>query len=194
CAALLKENSLAPRFVMVGDGNLRQECEARIQRKGLHEVVFLTGWRRDLPAIYSDLDFVVATSLNEGTPVALLEAMASAKAIVSTDVGGVRDLMVGSGQRINGMEIFENGILVQCDTRKLAQAVEYLINNKLQSRAMGRAGREFVRRRFSHLRLADDLAALYQLLAKTRIRSTNEIVTQKDDLEAALLSSDKTVF
>lgn len=177
CAAPFRNHSRPPGFVMVGDGDLRQECETRINRNGLGGIVHLMGWRRDLPAIYADLDLVVATSLNEGTPVVLLEAMASAKAIVSTAVGGVRDLMVGTGRNLNGMEVFENGILVGGDTGKLVQAVEYLMQNPDLCRSMGCKGRDFVASRFSHFRLADDLGELYQSLAQTKLRSRYAVVS-----------------
>jgi len=193
CAARFKKHPLTPRFVMVGDGDLRQQCEATIRCKGLDEVVSLTGWRRDLPAIYSDLDFVVSTSINEGTPIALLEAMASAKAFVSTDVGGVRDLMLGSGFKVGGMEIFDNGILVKSDVGNVAEAVEYLIQNPSRSQAMGQKGREFVRGRFSQVRLADDLEELYQSLAKTKLYSRGGVGFRQDAADATLLSTDKTI-
>ncbi|HYL11983.1 MAG TPA: glycosyltransferase [Terriglobales bacterium] len=83
--------------------------------------------------------------------------MASAKAIVSTDVGGVRDLMLGTPRKLDGMELFENGILVRRDAGLLALAVRYLLQHPQDRQAMGDAGREFARNRFSQFRLADDL-------------------------------------
>ena len=168
CAALLREDSPKVRFVMVGDGELRGECEDQIHREQLDKIVTITGWQRDLARFYADLDLVVSTSINEGTPVALLEAMASARAFVATDVGGVRDLMVGSGRSFDGMEIFDNGILVRRDVRSLAGAVRHLLERLELCRDMGRAGRKFVRDRFSHHRLADDLEALYLSLAVSK--------------------------
>jgi glycosyltransferase involved in cell wall biosynthesis len=194
CASLLAEHATQPCFVIVGDGELRQECQTSIQQAGLGKSVHMLGWRRDLPSIYSGLDFVMATSLSEGTPVALLEAMASGKAVVSTDVGGVRDLMVGAPRNFDGMEVFENGILVGCDAQKLAKAVEYLVNNPSQAQAMGRKGREFVASRFSHLRLADDLEGLYQSLAKTKLHAGKAVPAKPDEVEVANLSTDKVII
>ena len=168
CATLLRADSPKARFVMVGDGELRGECEKQIHREQLSKIATVTGWQRDLARIYADLDLVVSTSINEGTPVALLEAMASARAFVATDVGGVRDLMVGSGRSFEGVEIFDNGILVQRDVRSLSWAIRYLIDRPELCGDMGRAGREFVRDRFSHHRLADDLEALYLSLAVSK--------------------------
>jgi glycosyltransferase involved in cell wall biosynthesis len=165
CVPLVKEACPAARFVMVGGGELWAECQQRIARDGLQNSVALLGWRRSLAELYADLDLVVCTSINEGTPVALLEAMASGKAIVSTDVGGVRDLMTGSSRPMEGMEVFENGILVKRDPILLAGAIRYLLSDPERLRAMGKAGREFVRNRFSKTRLADDLEHLYLALA-----------------------------
>ena len=168
CVSLVKDPFPAARYVMVGGGELWAECEQRILRDGLQDSVALLGWRRNLPEIYADLDVVVSTSINEGTPVALLEAMASGKAIVSTDVGGVRDLFIGSPGHLDGLELFENGILVKRDPDLLARAIRYLLGNSERRRAMGQAGRDFVRNRFSQLRLADELEHLYFSLARSK--------------------------
>lgn len=168
CVSLVTDLLPTARYVMVGGGELWAECERAILRDGLQDSVALLGWRRSLPEIYADLDLVVSTSINEGTPVALLEAMASGKAIVSTDVGGVRDLFFGSPGLLDGMELFDNGILVKRDPQLLASAIRYLVSNSERRRAMGRAGREFVRNRFSQLRLADELEQLYLSLARSK--------------------------
>ncbi len=81
------------RFLIVGDGERRAELEALTARLGLGEAVHFTGWRTDLPALYADLDVVVISSRNEGTPVSLIEAMAAGVPVVSTAVGGVPDLL-----------------------------------------------------------------------------------------------------
>jgi glycosyltransferase involved in cell wall biosynthesis len=169
CAQLLKAAGICPQFIMAGHGDLRDQCDRRIQAHGLENEVRMLGARRDLPSIYADSNFVVGTSLNEGTPVALLEAMASGKAFISTDVGGVRDLMLGPGQAIGGMKVFANGILVPCETKQIAAAIQYMLQNPALARTMGEKGREFVANRFSHARLADDLVELYAKLAKEKI-------------------------
>jgi len=119
-------------------------------------------------ADYADLDLIVCTSISEGTPVALLEAMAAGKAVVSADVGGVRDLMTGLPTLSEGMEFFQNGILVKRDPSLLAGAIRNLLADPDRARAMGRAGREFVRERFSQHRLADELERIYLSLARAK--------------------------
>jgi len=163
--AQIHSQSRSVRFVMVGDGELRPECEARILQAGLRERVAIAGWRQDLESVYADLDVLLLTSINEGTPLALLEAMASGRPFVATDVGGVRDLMTGRAQREEGWERFDNGILVPRDPRLIAKATDYLLHRPDLRMAMGRAGREFVRARYSSERLANELEQLYLQLA-----------------------------
>jgi glycosyltransferase involved in cell wall biosynthesis len=157
------------RFALIGDGELRQRCENQAAEAEFKGMVRVAGWRQDLHRIYPDLDVVVSSSINEGTPVSLLEAMASARPFISTDVGGVRDLMVGPARRQDGFEVFENGILVPRDAEVLARAIAYLIKNPGVRHAMGQAGRRFVAARFSCQRLADDLESLYLSLARSKL-------------------------
>jgi glycosyltransferase involved in cell wall biosynthesis len=155
------------RFVVVGDGELRESCTSRVEAEHLEEVIRFTGWQQNLNRVYPDLDLVVLTSINEGTPVSLLEAMASGRAFVATDVGGVRDLMVGSPIRKFGFEVFNNGILVPRDREVLASAISYLARDPETRLAMGQAGRTFVKARFSSERLANDLESLYTSLVQS---------------------------
>ncbi len=155
------------KFVMLGDGELRTSCEQQIAACELGERLTVAGWRRDLGPVYADLDLLVMTSVNEGTPLALLEAMASAKAFVATDVGGVRDLMIGSPKFEHGWETFENGILVPRDASTIARAIDFLLQHDELRHAMGQAGREFAKARYSEDRLASDLENLYLQLAWT---------------------------
>jgi glycosyltransferase involved in cell wall biosynthesis len=160
--------SASVKFVMVGDGELRQDCESHIRRAGLQDSVVLAGWKRDLVSVYSDLDLLLLTSINEGTPLTLLEAMASGRPFIATDVGGVRDLMVGSARPEEGWERFGNGILVPRDSRRIAEAAQYLLSRPELRREMGSAGREFVRTHYSQHRLAADLERLYVQLARKK--------------------------
>ena len=156
------------KFALIGDGELRESCENQAAAAEFCGAVHVAGWRQHLHYIYADLDVVVSSSINEGTPVSLLEAMASARAFVSTDVGGVRDLMVGPAKWQGGLEVFENGILVPRNAESLAQAVAYLMENPGVRHAMGQVGRRFVETRFSSQRLADDLESLYLSLARAK--------------------------
>jgi glycosyltransferase involved in cell wall biosynthesis len=80
-------------FLIIGDGELKAECEAEVQRLGITDSFSFPGFLQDLKVIYGSVDIVCLTSLNEGTPVSLLEAMACGKLVISTPVGGVPDFV-----------------------------------------------------------------------------------------------------
>ncbi|HZQ68834.1 MAG TPA: glycosyltransferase family 4 protein [Terriglobales bacterium] len=156
------------RFAMIGDGELRQSCEAQIAHSRLEEKLTITGWLKNIENIYSDLDMVVLTSINEGSPMALLEAMASGKAFIATDVGGVRDLMAGTALEREGLRIFENGILIDRDAGQLAKAIQFLVQNPELRAAMGIQGRRLASARYSMHRLIENLDGLYTRLASSK--------------------------
>ncbi len=80
-------------FVLVGDGECRAEIEANGDRLGLRDCTIFTGWQTNLAPVYSDMDVLVISSKNEGTPVSVIEALAAGVPVVSTAVGGVPDLL-----------------------------------------------------------------------------------------------------
>jgi glycosyltransferase involved in cell wall biosynthesis len=145
-------------FVIVGDGELRHTLERSAEHLGLSGHVYFLGWRRDLDAVYADLDVVALTSINEGTPVALIEAMAAGRSVVSTDVGGVADVV----------EHEKTGLLVPSgDAAGCARAVLRLLGDPSLRERMGRAGRERVLARYGGQRLVGDVRSLYlELLAQ----------------------------
>jgi glycosyltransferase involved in cell wall biosynthesis len=155
-AARLATHSDRFLFLIVGDGDLRSALEARTAELGLGPRVRFAGWRGDLENVYGASDIFVLTSRNEGTPVALIEAMAAGVASVSTDVGGVRDVVTGP----------ELGSLVPFgDAAALAGAVRDLVDTPGRKTDVGRAGRASVRERFHASRLLGDIRTLYwQLL------------------------------
>lgn len=118
-----------------------------------------TGFRSDLPAVYADLDVVVLCSRNEGLPVTLIEALAAARPVVSTEVGAVRDLV----------EPGRTGLLVPSgDAAALAGAILRHLDHPEEAAEMGRRGRAHVYPRFSVDRLERDIRRLYAELAATR--------------------------
>jgi glycosyltransferase involved in cell wall biosynthesis len=144
-------------FLVVGDGELKPALVAQAQRLGVADRIRFLGWRGDLETIYGATDVFVLTSRNEGTPVALIESMASGVASVSTDVGGVRDVIIdGSVGRLVPLG----------DLQALSDAVASLCGAPADRLEMGQAARESVRRRFHVQRLVKDIRELYwQLLS-----------------------------
>jgi glycosyltransferase involved in cell wall biosynthesis len=150
----------AVRFLVVGDGIQRQEMESYARQLGMEGRVIFTGWRRDLPRIYADLDILVVSSHNEGTPVSAIEAMASGRPVIGTRVGGLPDI-ISEG---------DNGFLVPpADPEALANAILRLLKDSEKAVQMGLAGRAMARQRFAVGRLISETETLYfQLLKKNR--------------------------
>jgi len=147
------------KFIIIGDGELRLELESYAKQIGMERDVIFLGWRRDLENIYAGLDVACLTSLNEGTPVSLIEAMASARPVVSTDVGGVKDIVKDG---VNG-RLVSSG-----DTAAFAKAVLDLLNDSGKRAKMGIAGRSFVKINYNKDRLIEDTKNLYEELLKEK--------------------------
>ena len=96
---LAEKREIRARFLIVGDGELRKNLEEMTTELALADRVIFTGWIKDLKSFYADLDVLALTSNNEGTPVAVIEAMAAGVPVIATDVGGVRELISDCGFR-----------------------------------------------------------------------------------------------
>jgi len=157
-ACIARQDPLA-RFVIVGDGVLRQTLENKARDLAIDDRVMFTGWRRDLPRICADLNVLVVSSDNEGTPVSAIEAMAAGCPVVATRVGGLPDL-IDDGR---------TGRLVPPrDADALASAVLSLLRSSPAARKMGNNAREFVRQRFAVRRLFGDMDHLYTELLEEK--------------------------
>lgn len=157
-AALVRKARPDSHFALVGDGEERSLLEEACRSLGLFDVVHFYGWRRDLAAVYGDLDVVVNASRNEGTPVALIEALAAGRPVVATRVGGTPDLL---GQGAYGL------LVPPADPEALAAAILEALRDPASARARAEAGRDRVLARHSSSRLIDDMDALYrELLAR----------------------------
>jgi glycosyltransferase involved in cell wall biosynthesis len=150
--------------LLVGDGELREALETEARLLGVKDRVIFVGWLQSVARMYADLDIVCLSSTNEGTPVALIEAMAAGRPVVSTRVGGVEDLMVGEPvSHAAGFEIFANGILVPShDPERLAAALAWLADRPDLRRAMGAVGQSAVLKRYSAERLVQDMDEIYR--------------------------------
>ncbi len=139
-------------FAVAGDGELRAELEAKALDLG-SSIRFL-GFRTDLERIYPDLDILCLTSDNEGSPVSLIEGLAAGCAAVSTDVGGVTDVLEGG----------RCGVLTpRGDADAFARALLDLLADPALREELGNEGRRSAKR-FSIERLAADLDRLYKSL------------------------------
>ncbi len=152
------------RFVVIGDGALRAQLEQLAASLGLAEDVIFAGSRRDLEDLYPALDIVALTSLNEGTPLTLIEAMANARPVISTSVGGVIDLL-GDPAPQDSDSLFvtcQRGLRVPPnDAAAFADGLGRLVDDSKLRREIGERGLQFVESNYSKDRLLEDVSALY---------------------------------
>lgn len=144
-------------FAILGDGELRDELERHAAELQITGNVHFLGFRPNSPAMFADLDVVALSSLNEGTPVTLIEAMAAGKPVVSTDVGGVADVVGDDGAA--GMLVPSQNPAAFSDAllRMLALSPD-------ERQTMGQAGRERVYPKYDISTLTGRLENLYNSL------------------------------
>ncbi|NCU02756.1 MAG: glycosyltransferase family 4 protein [Chitinophagaceae bacterium] len=155
------------QFFLIGDGTEKSKIQALIKEQQFRfshagpgydnsaPFVF-TSWRKDMDAVYAGLDIVMLTSLNEGTPVSIMEAMAAGKPVLSTNVGGIAELITDG----------QTGLLASTAT-ELAAALSQLVNNEQQRLQFGAAAAKDAAR-FSKSAEAAALSRLYHSLLSQR--------------------------
>lgn len=151
------------RFAIIGDGESRDLVEQKCQQLGLSYSyyitnpgqkadVLVTSWETAIEQAFAGIDIVVLTSHNEGTPVSLIEAQAAYKPVVSTDVGGVEDIVLHG----------ETGYITKVgEVAAFANYINNLINNGKLRECMGKKGYENVVKKYSRQRLINDMRSLY---------------------------------
>lgn len=162
-----RKNSDIPKlkFVIIGDGNLRSELEKEAENLDLANVVKFLGNREDADVFYAGLDIVALVSLNEGTPLSLIEAMANERAVISTSVGGVVDLLGEVQTEKDGFTVCKRGIRAASnDPEGFYNGLIYLAKDALFRTNSGRAGKKFIRENYSKERLVQDVRRLYDKL------------------------------
>jgi glycosyltransferase involved in cell wall biosynthesis len=144
-AAELKRQGHRLSYRIAGDGSQKGELEALARRLGLQEEVVFLGFVSDVPAFLASLDIFVLPSLFEGLGVAALEAMAAARPVVASGVGGLRELVADG----------ETGLLVPAgDAAALARAIARLVSERERARKMGANGRSRVEKYFTMEQMA----------------------------------------
>jgi glycosyltransferase involved in cell wall biosynthesis len=154
------------KFIIVGDGELKSKIIEKANQLNVRDAIIFSGWRKDMPAVYSELDAVALTSKNEGTPVAIIEAMAASRPVVAPTVGGVPDL-IGKvmEKKSDGFLVAEKGLLIPSgNAYALAAALLFLSENQDGLEQMIRQAKEFVLANYSQERLLNDIKMLYDEL------------------------------
>jgi glycosyltransferase involved in cell wall biosynthesis len=167
---LLSKTSKKIKAFIIGDGETRLALENRAGQLNIpfsydhnpNASLIFTSWRNDIDVINAGLDIIALTSLNEGTPVSLIEAQAANRPIVSTRVGGIGDI------------VLENETALLSDINDITSFRENLLklveNDELRNR-FNKRGADHVQKKFSVDRLASDMSNLYfELLDKEKFK------------------------
>jgi glycosyltransferase involved in cell wall biosynthesis len=146
------------RFLILGQGELRDVLERQIRHLHLEKHVLLTGFRPDALSLLKAFDVFVMSSVQEGLGTSLLDAMACSKPVVATTVGGIPEVVVDG----------ETGMLVDPrNPRQMASAIVRLLRSAAARRAMGEAGRARVQARFTVERMVAETMDVYQRVVGT---------------------------
>lgn len=166
---LLSEPATNPvAFFIIGDGELKSGVEKSLQQKNIlfsnHSItnenrVVFTSWLTEMYEVMNGLDIIVLTSLNEGTPLSIIEAEFFKKPVVSTNVGGVKDTMVDGK---TGFLIESNNIIT------FIQKLRLLIEDEALRHKMGEEGYQFASAKFSKQQEIETTKAFYLGLLKQK--------------------------
>jgi glycosyltransferase involved in cell wall biosynthesis len=138
--------------IIVGDGPLKNELMAHRKQLGLEQKVIMPGLQADVKPFYSVMDIFMMTSIFEGMPVALLEAMSMGCAVLTTDAGGIKEVV---RNRVDGLTVPVN------QYRQLSEKLSSLANDGAERNRLAQAGRSRVMEAFSLNRMVWKLEELY---------------------------------
>lgn len=125
------------KFLIVGDGPLKEVLSRQASSCGIQGHVLFAGFRDDMPDVYAVMDVFALPSTDEASPMTIFEAAASRLPIVATRVGGIGDVIADR----------HNGLLIDsCDVQGLSEAILFLLENGTESDRMGRNAARTVRR------------------------------------------------
>jgi glycosyltransferase involved in cell wall biosynthesis len=155
----IAEREKSVRFLIVGDGPLREYLKEEAAKLGIADSVTFTGYRQDIPELLSVMDLFVLPSIKEALPMVLLEALAARKAVIATRVGAIPKV-------VNN----ENGILVEPgDAAGLQDAILSLLANEEKRQGYASAGYDTVKTCFSSERMSSEYIDLYNELLGDRL-------------------------
>lgn len=154
-ALLVAKSSEKYRFFIVGDGELMEELQGLANELGIAQYVEFTSWIFPMEHFYPAMDLICLTSLNEGTPVTLIEAQASGIPVLSTRVGGVENTMIDG----------KTGLLMHSfDPMELAEKIDQLSKDTQQRIQMSKNAHTFAKQHFSYTELIRNMDELYKKL------------------------------
>lgn len=158
----LNKSTQKLKAVIVGDGEERKNIESIASDLGIdfsdgskNSTLIFTSWRKDIDVVCAGSDIITLTSFNEGTPVSLIEAQAGNKPIVTTNVGGIQNVIMPD----------ETGFLINTfSPDDFSKAILKLTENRELRLQMGSKGWDHVKNNYHYTRLVKDIESLYKKL------------------------------
>jgi len=165
-APMILDASPPAKFLIVGDGILREKLEKQIKNLDLASYVIFTGTRKDIPDLLSTMDiFVLPSCEREGLGISIIEAMAAEKPVVAADIGGIPEVVK------NG----ETGFLIPPrNPEALARAIIELLRNPRKAKTMGKQGRKRFKEKFTNKRMLSEVENLYEALINQKKENQDE--------------------
>ncbi|GET24620.1 glycosyltransferase family 4 protein [Prolixibacter sp. NT017] len=152
---ILQKTNKKVKFVIVGDGELKEELQAYCKRKNIEEHIIFAGFRTDVPQIFSELSLLLMTSKDEGLPLTIYEAFAVGVPVVTTKAGGIAEAVIPD----------ETGYLTEIkDKDDLAEGVLKVLNDGNYAKFIVQNARNLVKERFDLPRMRNDYYELYKSL------------------------------
>ena len=168
--ALLPAQAAHMRLQIIGDGPLMDRLQDQVAASGFAEQVWLSGARTDIAELMQDFSVFVLPSFAEGTPVTLLEAMATGLPVVASAVGGIPDVVAAG---VSGM------LAAPTDTEAIANALATYCRQPELAAAHGTAGRRIVESQYSMAAMLSHYTALYDALCQAKLQHQGTLLPQK---------------
>ncbi|MFA6923647.1 MAG: glycosyltransferase [Bacteroidales bacterium] len=172
---ILERTDKKIRVFIIGDGTEKTNIELKAKELGISylegnyknekAIITFTSWIKNIDYAISGMDIIALTSLNEGTPVSLIEAQAANKPIVTTDVGGIKNVVIPNQTAF----ISPNG-----DAEKFGENMLKLLDDDNLRAVFGKSGADFVRKKYHYTCLVNNMKNLYLSLLKENADKINQ--------------------
>lgn len=152
CQAI-KEEMPEARFLIVGEGPIEKHIRLWIKEFDLEREAIMTGFREDINEVLAALDILVMSSVDEGVPQVISQALAMGKGVVASSIGGIPELIKDG---VTGL------LVLPADSKAISQACLRLLRDKSLSSRLGQAGRKLVEERFGLETMLDKTEEIYR--------------------------------
>jgi glycosyltransferase involved in cell wall biosynthesis len=149
---IVKRSYPSSALIIVGDGDYRKELEALVSKNDMKDQVIFTGFLKEPEIPLSISDIYTHISLQEGQPIALLEAMAQGKPVIASRTGGIPEIIQDN----------KNGILTETEPRAIADNIMELLRNEKRMESLGKIAQKLVKEEFDWEVTTSEFMALYE--------------------------------